>query len=73
MHQSVINEGSAVQVESGKPPARHSHCTGLFKGICLVCIRFTEAATGAWEHWWLVLQSLSFTWLFALVLLKPAS
>ena len=38
MHQSVINEGGAVQVESGKPPARHSHCTGLFKGICLVCI-----------------------------------
>ena len=24
------------QVESGRPPARHSHCTGLFKDVCLV-------------------------------------
>ncbi|CAL5228939.1 g12168 [Coccomyxa viridis] len=27
---------SVVEVESGKPPAWHSHCTGLFEGIYLL-------------------------------------
>ena len=33
---------ACMQVESGKPPARHSHCTGLSKDNCLV----REAAVG---------------------------
>ncbi|EIE27365.1 galactose oxidase [Coccomyxa subellipsoidea C-169] len=36
MLDTLTWDWSFVEVESGRPPARHSHCTGLFQDHCLL-------------------------------------